>query len=380
MPETDVAPAAKAVLEAEAAPPGETALEAKAVPPSQAAPATGIQAETKRFGIGAIGGSRLVWPLAALGLLLLFNALFTERFFHIEMRGGHLYGVPVDVLNRGAQVMLLSLGMTLVIATGGVDLSVGAVMAIAGAVAAQLINSSGGNFALAVGAALAVALLAGAWNGALVGGFGVQPIVATLVLMVAGRGIAQLITGGQIITFDDPLLNYVGNGHLLGLPFPVWLALAMLGLTALLTRKTAIGLFIEAVGDNEIASRYTGIQSAQVKFLTYVFAGLCAGLAGLVAAANIKGADANHAGLFSELDAILAVVVGGTALTGGRFSLLGSIIGALFIQTLTTAMYMRDVSAEVAPLPKAIVIIAVCLLQSETFRQKTAGLINRRTA
>jgi simple sugar transport system permease protein len=227
--------------------------------------------------------------------------------------------------------------------------------------------------------ALLAAILAGAWNGTLIAVVGLQPIVATLILMVAGRGIAQLITGGQIVTFTDERLSFIGNGHLLGLPFPVIMALAMFGLTALLTRKTALGLFVESVGDNETASRYVGLDSGRIKLLTYVFSGFCAGLAGLAAAANIRGADANNVGLFLELDAILAVVIGGTALTGGRFSLVGSMLGALFIQTLTTTMYMQNVSAEVAPLPKAIVIIAVCLLQSEAFRQTMSSRFQRRS-
>jgi simple sugar transport system permease protein len=314
-----------------------------------------------------------------LALLLAFNAIFTQGFFTLQIRDGHLYGVPVDILNRGSLVMLLSLGMALVIATGGVDLSVGAVMAIAGAVAAVVINQTG-NLPLAIGAALICGVLTGLSNGVLVGLFKLQPIVATLVLMVAGRGVAQLVTGGQIITFSNESFSYIGNGTLIGLPFPIIIALVMFGLTALLTRKTAIGLFVESVGDNEVASRYSGLNSGQIKLLTYIFSGFCAAIAGIVAAANIKGADANNAGLFLELDAILAAVVGGTALTGGRFSLVGAMIGALLIQTLTTTMYMRDVSAEVAPLPKAIVIIVVCLLQSETFRADVTKRFARKTA
>jgi len=322
----------------------------------------------------------LVWPVAGLALLLAFNLIFTEGFFHIEVRDGRLYGSLIDILNHGSKVMLLSLGMALVIATGGVDLSVGAVMAIAGAVAAQLINKPGVPFPVVIGGALAVAVAAGCWNGLLVGIFKVQPIVATLILMVAGRGIAQLITDGQIITFDDPRLTYIGNGSLFGLPFPVLLSLGMLAITVLLTRKTAIGLFIESVGDNQTASTYAGVHAGTVKFLVYTFSGLCAGLAGLVSASNIKCADSNHAGLFLELDAILAVVVGGTSLTGGRFYLAGAIVGALFIQTLTTTMYMRNVSADVAPVPKALAILAVCLLQSPVFRSKLAALFGRKTA
>ena len=320
----------------------------------------------------------LVWPVAGLALLLVFNLLFTPGFFHVEVRDGRLYGVLIDILNHGSKVMLLALGMALVIATGGVDLSVGAVMAIAGAVAAQLINKPNIPFPAVIACALAVAVAAGCWNGFLVGTAKVQPIVATLILMVAGRGVAQLITDGQIITFTDARLTYIGNGSFLALPFPVILSLTMLVLTTLLTRRTAVGLFIESVGDNQVASVYAGVHSGTVKFLVYVFSGLCAGLAGLVASSNIRCADSNHAGLFLELDAILAVVVGGTSLAGGRFYLAGAIVGALFIQTLTTTMYMRNVSADVAPVPKALAILAVCLLQSPVLRHKFTALFPGR--
>ena len=317
---------------------------------------------------------RLFWPLLALALLLLFDQVFTPGFFKLEIRNGHVYGTLIDILNHGAIVMLLSLGMTLVIAAGGVDLSVGAVMAIAGAVMAQLVVAHQQSALVAMLAAVAVCTVAGAWNGLLVAGFGIQPIVATLILMVAGRGIAQLLSEGQILNFSNPALVFLGNGHFLGLPFTVMLVVIMLGLTAALTRRTALGLFIESVGDNDMASRYAGVNARLVKFLAYLFTGFCAGLAGLVAASNIKSADANHAGLYAELDAILAVVVGGTALTGGRFYLLGSMVGALLIQTLTTTMYARNVNADIAPVPKALVIIAVCLLQSEKARGYLARL------
>jgi len=322
----------------------------------------------------------IFWPLLALALLLLFNQLFTPGFFDLEIRNGQLYGTRVDILNQGAKVMLLALGMTLVIATAGVDLSVGAIMAIAGAVAAQTLTAAQMPAPVAILAGAGVAMLAGVWNGVLVAVLRIQPIVATLILMVAGRGVAQLITGGQIINFTDPTLSFLGNGYVLGLPFTVFLVAFMFVLTAVLTRKTALGLFIESVGDNETASTFTGLPAQRVKFLAYVFAGFCAGLAGLVAAANIRSADANNAGLYLELDAILAVVVGGTALTGGRFTLVGSMIGALLIQTLTTTLYARNISADIAPVPKALVILAVCLLQSPVLRAKFAALGRRRAA
>jgi ribose/xylose/arabinose/galactoside ABC-type transport system permease subunit len=320
------------------------------------------------------------WPLLALGLLLGFNQACTPGFFSLEMRGGHLYGARIDILNEGAKVMLLGLGMTLVIATGGVDLSVGATMAIAGAVAAQAVVAAHLPAPVAVVLALGVSALAGAWNGLLVAVLRIPPIVATLILMVAGRGIAQLITGGQIITFTDPFLSFLGNGWLFGLPFTLTLVLAAFGLTALLTRKTALGLFIEAIGDSETASRFTGLPAPTVKFFVYVFSGLCAGLAGLVAAGNIRSADANHAGLYLELDAIIAAVVGGTSLTGGRFYLAGSLVGALLMQTLTTTLYALNVSADVATVPKALVILGACLLQSPPFRARLARLKPRRAS
>src|SRR6201987_312865 len=193
---------------------------------------------------------RIFWTVGALGLLLLFNQFFTPGFFHVQILDGHLYGSRIDVLNQGAKGMLLSLGMVLVIATGGVDLSVGAVMAIAAAVSSRLLVTQHLPAGVAIAVALGGSILAGAWNGLLVAGFGIQPIVATLVLMVAGRGIAQLITEGQIINFLDPTMVYIGNGHLFALPFTLSIVLAMLGVTYLLVRRSALGLYIEAVGDN----------------------------------------------------------------------------------------------------------------------------------
>jgi ribose/xylose/arabinose/galactoside ABC-type transport system permease subunit len=319
--------------------------------------------------------TKLLWPLAALALMLVFNLSFTEGFFRMQVEeGGYVSGSLVDILKNGSIVMLLSLGMTLVIATGGVDLSVGAVMAISGAVAAMIVNQPDSSFAVAVLAALGVSLLAGIWNGILIGGFRIQPIVATLILMVAGRGVAQLITDGQIITFHNEPFEFLANGHSWGAPFPVWIVVIMFAATMLWTRKTAWGLFIECVGDNERASYFAGINSRAVKFIVYAFSGLCAGIAGLLAASNIKGADSIHAGLTLELDAIVAVVIGGTALTGGRFFLAGSIIGALIIQTLTTTMYAKNVSSDVVAVPKALVILGVCLLQSPIFRRQIAQL------
>jgi ribose/xylose/arabinose/galactoside ABC-type transport system permease subunit len=326
--------------------------------------------------ISRVRGGTLFWPCAGLFLLLAFNLIFSPSFFHLEILDGHLYGTLVDILNQGSKVMLLSLGMTVVIATGGVDLSVGSVMAIAGAVAAVLV----GKVALAwlIIISLGVATAAGACNGVLVGCLGLQPIIATLILMVAGRGVAMLITGGQIITFENAALVYLGNGHLFGLPFTVTIVVCVTAIALLITRKTAIGLLLEASGDNERAAKFCGINTTLIKILVYSASGLCAGMAGLIATSNIKAADSSRVGEMMELDAIFAVVVGGTPLTGGRFTLLGSIIGALLIQTLATTMYDLGVPPAVATVPKAIVIVAVCLMQSDKFRARMGRVFGRR--
>jgi len=322
---------------------------------------------------------KVLWPFVALVCILLFNLVFTRGFFHVEIKDGHLYGSLIDILNRGAPTMLLTIGMTLVYASGGIDLSVGSVLAISGAMAAYLIRPGYAfgdldypdpptSIAIAVAIPLVVSMLAGLWNGFLVAYIGVQPIIATLILMVAGRGIAQLITRGQIVVFIHEQFQFVGSGFLLGIPFPVILVIVMLIIAYLLTRKTALGMFIEAVGANPTASRFMGLQTPRIKLLLYVFSGLCAGIAGLIVCADIKGADANNAGLFLELDAIASVIVGGT-MWGGRFLMVGSILGTLIIQSLTTTILTRGVPPEVTLVYKAIVIILVALIQSENFRR-----------
>ncbi|MCC6230143.1 MAG: ABC transporter permease [Phycisphaerales bacterium] len=322
----------------------------------------------------------LAWPVAALALLVVFNLAFTPGFFGIELRDGRFFGTPIDVLNHAAKVAIVAIGMTLVIATGGVDLSVGAVVAISGAVAAMFVTRSQASFPLVILAALAAGGVAGLCNGFLVARLRLQPIVATLVLMVAGRGVAQLITDGLIITFEHRALSSLANTAFAFIPIPAWIALALATAVGLFTRRTAAGMFVEAVGDNDRACRYAGVNDRAIKLGVYAFCGVCAGLAGLVECSYIKAADANNAGLFLELDAILAVVIGGTSLSGGRFSLTGSLVGAILIQTLTKTMYMHDVSADVAPLPKAIAVLAVCTLQSPVVKDRIAGMFSRGSA
>jgi ribose/xylose/arabinose/galactoside ABC-type transport system permease subunit len=301
--------------------------------------------------------------IIALAAVLLADWLVFPDFFHLRLQDGRLFGSIVDVFNRGAPVAILSIGMTLVIATRGIDLSVGAVMAIAGAVAATLINDGYG-MPMAVAAALAVGLACGLWNGLLVAVLDIQPIVATLILMVAGRGIAQLITEGQIVTFNDPDLIALSSGDVLGIPMPIVITLLMLAITIILFRTTALGLFIEAIGINRLSSTYAGVNTRVVLGIAYMWCGLTAALAGVIAAANIKGADANNAGLWLELDAILAVVIGGTSLFGGRFRLLLSFIGAVIIQAMNTGILLSGFKPEFNLIVKAVVIIGILIMQS----------------
>ncbi|KFX01435.1 sugar ABC transporter permease [Pectobacterium betavasculorum] len=314
--------------------------------------------------------------LLALVAILLIDSMVAPNFFSLHIQDGRLFGSLIDILNRGAPVALLALGMTLVIATGGIDLSVGAVMAIAGATAATL-TAAGHPLPSVLLAALLVGALCGLWNGFLVAVLQIQPIVATLMLMVAGRGIAQLITEGQIITFDNAGLAKLGSGTLFYLPMPVIIACVMLLALWGLTRKTALGLFIESVGINLRSARNAGVSTKLVLVAAYVICGVCAAVAGVIVTADIRGADANNAGLWLELDAILAVVIGGGSLLGGRFNLLLSVVGALIIQSMNTGILLSGYRPEFNLVLKALVVLLVLIMQSprislhHLFRRKT---------
>jgi simple sugar transport system permease protein len=217
-------------------------------------------------------------------------------------------------------------------------------------------------------AALAEGLACGLWNGVLVAFFRVQPIVATLVLMVAGRGVAQLITEGKIMTFLNPGLIHLGAGTVFGLPTPILIWLLMGTLVTLVVRRTALGMLIEAIGINETASRLAGINSRVLLVTVYLVSGFCAALAGVIVAADIKGADANNAGLWMELDAILAVVIGGNSLLGGRFSIVASLLGALIIQSVNSVILLSGMPPEFNLVIKALIIIVILVIQSPTVK------------
>jgi simple sugar transport system permease protein len=338
--------------------------------------------------------SRLFWPLVALALILVFDAFYAPTIFRIGVLNGHLYGSLIDVLNDGAPLALVAIGMTMVIATGGIDLSVGAVIAISAAMGAVLINPALGNRLIAneiltadttntplgfiILANLAAGTLCGVWNGLLVSRGKIQPMVATLILMVAGRGIAQLITNGQIMTIYYTPYFWFGNEFIFGLPVSIYIVAVVLILATIIVRKTSIGMFIESVGVNPKSTYYSGINEKNIKLFAYTFCGFCGAIAGLILSSYVKSADANNIGGLYELDAILAVVIGGTSMNGGRFSLSASVIGAFVIWTFTFTMYTIGVPADALKAAKAVLVLVVILLYSEQVQLLLSRITERK--
>jgi len=325
---------------------------------------------------------RLFMPLVCLLAIIIVATITIPGFLSMSLKNGVPYGYPVDVINRASELVILSVGMTLVTAaSGGQDISVGAVMAVAGAVCCQIlsggevsVNSLSAPIIVAFLAALVASGICGAFNGFLVAKLNIQPMVATLILYTAGRGIAQLITDGQItyirVKSYQVFGSYVGK---FPIPMPVVIAIIVVIIAYVILKKTALGLYIESVGINGTASRLVGLNSTLI-------CGVLAGVAGFVASSRIYSADANNIGLNLEMDAILAVALGGNALGGGKFSLMGSVIGAYTIQALTTVLYGLNVSADQLPVYKAIVVVVIVVLQSPVFKKFIAVQKEKRTS
>jgi galactofuranose transport system permease protein len=305
--------------------------------------------------------------LIILAALLLLNAVFTKYFLSVSSLNNNLTQV--------APIIIVAMGMTLVIATGGVDLSVGSIMAISGLMAPLIFLNEAFTSAPVLGIALAFVLpvlVAGGFgllNGLFVTQLRLQPIVATLVLYIAGRGIAQSFTGGQNVSFSMPNFTFIATGRLLGIPFQVILMLLVVAVTYWLVKRTVFGRYVLAVGGNETASRLSGVPSARVKLFVYGISGLLAGIAGLISISRISSSDPNTVGLGIELDAIAAVAVGGTLLSGGRAQMLGTFFGALIIQLIRTTLISHNVPEAAALVVKAAVIIVAVALQQRVRRE-----------
>jgi ribose/xylose/arabinose/galactoside ABC-type transport system permease subunit len=302
--------------------------------------------------------------LTALIILLIFNFIVTPHFASWRTLSVNLTQV--------ATIVIVGVGMTLVIATGGIDLSVGSLMAISGAAAPLIFLSTFGKSHHALGIVLAfivpviVAGLFGAFNGWFITRFKVQPIVGTLVMFIAGRGIGQVVTNGNLQPFKNPDFQVIGLGHVLYVPVQVWIMVILVGLAAWVIRRTLFGRHILVIGGNEKAARLAGIPVDWVKLGVYAISGLCAGVAGLVTIAINFSSDANLVGMGMELDAIAAVAVGGTPFTGGKATVVGTLIGALIIQLLRYTLLANGVPDAVALVVKAGVIILAVWLQSRS--------------
>ena len=325
--------------------------------------------------------SKITWAAIAELLILIVCLITRPDFFNISYQPstGMLYGSLIDIINRSSEITIIAMGMTLVLALGGTDLSVGALVAVSGAFALKLLrwdvliyNTPGDYtvypFALVIIAPLLNCILMGCFNGFLVGQLQLQPIIATLILMVSGRGVAQILTNGKQFTTLYSPFRWIGQGSALFLPTPIIITVIVVVLVMVFVRKTAFGTFVESVGINRSASRLSGINAKKVIMIVFALTGFLSGIAGLIYSSRIMSCDSNNAGLNYETDAILAAVIGGTNMAGGKFSLAGTIIGSIIIRTIVTFVYYFGISAEATMAFKAMIIAVVIVLQSEPVR------------
>ncbi len=345
----------------------------------------------KKFDMSSLMRSKITWAVVAELLILLVCLIIRPDFFKISYQPstGMLYGSLIDILNRSAEITIIAMGMTLVIALGGTDLSVGALVALSGAIALKFLrwdvaayptpgNYSVYSFALVLLVPLVVCAIMGLFNGFMIAKVGMQPIIATLILMVCGRGVAQILTDGkQFTTLYEPF-RFIGQGSFLFLPMPVIITIVVVAGVALFTRKTAFGTFVESVGINRSASRLSGINAQRVILIVFALTGFLSAISGLIYSSRIMSNDSNNAGLNYEMDAILAVVIGGTSMSGGKFSLAGTVIGSIIIRTIVTFVYYFGIVSEATMAFKALIIAVVIVLQSEPVREYFAKRAKNR--
>jgi ribose/xylose/arabinose/galactoside ABC-type transport system permease subunit len=298
----------------------------------------------------------------ALAVLVLYNVFFTAHFN--EFSNAQL------LMKQVAAVLIVSLGMLLVIGTGGIDLSVGATMAIAGSVLGLAVSPasavSGGmglNLTVAVILAILSGLVVGLFNGVIVGVVGVQPIVATLSLLVGGRGLALVLTSGGLVQLFVPGLDKLASGKVAGFPYVILIGLALVAIVAVLVRRTTFGYRLVAIGGNRKASVLAGLPVRRTVITVYALSGVLAAIAGIIATARLHSADPSYLGIGFELNAITAVVVGGSALSGGKVKVLGTLTGALLMQLLSSTLNSHNVPASATSMAQAAVIVAAVYIQ-----------------
>jgi ribose/xylose/arabinose/galactoside ABC-type transport system permease subunit len=327
-----------------------------------AMPAEGRAASRARTGHAVLDMARRYGVLGALVLLILFNVVMTPNFLSWQTLNVNLTQV--------CAIVVVAVGMTYVIASGGIDLSVGSLMAIAGALApliflGQMVSLPAPWIGVALAFVIPVVAAGcfGYFNGWLITRWSVQPIVATLVLFIAGRGIAQVMTNGNLQVFKEPSFQFIGLGRLFGIPFQVILMVLIVCVAAYALRRTVFGRQVLAIGGNPEAARLAGIPVKRVTRWVYVIAGALSGVAGLIVIARNSASDANLVGLGMELDAIAAVAVGGTPLTGGRATIVGTLLGALVIQLVRYTLLANGVPDAVALIVKAGIIVLAVWIQ-----------------
>lgn len=322
-------------------------------------------------------------PIAALLLLAVFNLIADPSFFKITLgynSAGNpvLSGFIIDIINNGSELAILAIGMTLVTAaSGGQDISVGAAIAIAGSVILRVL--CGGNarpetlqapIIEAFLVACVVAMLFGAFNGVLVAYFKIQPMIATLILYTAGRSIAAWINNNELPVISDPKFAYFG-GFIPGIPIPTpcFIAAVCMVVIAIVLKVTNLRLYTQAVGINQSSSKLNGLNPELIKVMAFVILGLCVAVAGLIKVSRVSSINYSVIAKDIEMDAILAVALGGNALSGGKFNMTASIIGAFVIQCLTTTLYKFGVSSTALPAYKAVVVILLVVVSAPTVRE-----------
>lgn len=336
---------------------------------------------------------QLFIPVAALLALIIFNLIADPGFFQITLGQNNagdpvLSGYLITILNNASELVILAIGMTLVTsASGGQDISVGATIAIAGSVMLRVLCGDAGPrpetmqapILVAFLVACVVAMLFGAFNGTLVAYFKIQPMVATLIMFTAGRSIAAWINNNELPIIKDPSFAYFGN-FIPGIPIPtpVFIAVACMIVIALVLKFTNLGLYTQSVGINSASSRLNGINPAFIKFLSYVILGLCVAVAALIKVSRISSINYSVIAKDIEMDAILAVALGGNALSGGKFNMGASILGAYVIQFLTTTLFKFNVASDALPAYKAVVVIILVVLSAPVVRERLSKLGKKR--
>lgn len=333
-------------------------------------------------------------PIAALLILVIINLIHDVSFFGLVLKPNSagdmvLTGNLMSILDNGSEVAILAIGMTLVTAaSGGQDISVGATMAIAGSVTLRILAGNPANpnydvmqapIIVAFLVAVLVSMIFGAFNGILVSIFKIPPMVATLILFTGGRSIASWINAGTLPRVNDPAFAVFGN-YIPGIPLPTpfIIAMACVLVMFIFMKFTNIGLYVQAVGINASSSRLNGLNPQFIKFLTFVILGICVAVAGFIKVSRVSMINYSVIAKDIEMDAILAVALGGNALGGGKFSMGASILGAYVIQFLTTTLYAFQVKSTALPAYKAVVVIILVVLSAPAVREKINSIKRKR--